>query len=57
VIAQRPLVAEPATHVMGVARFHRFFRTAASLDVHKQDLKRFSDFVNHKLYDLLVRGA
>lgn len=56
-IAQRPLVAEAATHVMGVARFHRFFRTAASLDVHKQDLKRFSDFVNHKLYDLLVRGA
>jgi hypothetical protein len=42
---------------MGVARFHRFFRTAASLDVHKQDLKRFSAFVNHKLYDLLVRGA
>jgi hypothetical protein len=56
-IAQRPLVAVPPTHVMGVARFERFFRTAASLDVDKQDLKRFSDFVNHKICDLLIRGV
>ena len=56
-IAQRPLVAVPPTHVMGVARFERFFRTAAGLDVDKQDLKRFSDFVNHKIYDLLIRGV
>ena len=55
-IAQRPLVAVPP-YVMGVAKFERFFRTAAGLDVDKQDLKRFSDFVNHKVYDLLVRGV
>jgi hypothetical protein len=42
--------------VMNVARFERFFRIAASLDVDKADLKRYSDFVNHKTYDLLVRG-
>jgi hypothetical protein len=56
-IAQRPIdQLEPATHVMGVAKFERFFRVAAGLDVDKQDLKRYSDFVNHKIYDLLIRG-
>jgi hypothetical protein len=42
--------------VFGVARFERFFRLAAELDVDKDDLKRFSDFVEHKLYDLIVMG-
>jgi hypothetical protein len=46
----------PTTHVMSVARFERFFRTVASLDVDKQDLKRYSDFINQKLYDLLLRA-
>ena len=56
-IAQRPIDrALPAIHVMGVARFERLFRAAAGLDVDKEDLKRYSDFVNHKVYDLLVRG-
>jgi hypothetical protein len=56
-IAARPADRHPpATHVMGVARFEHFFRSAAGLDVDKQDLKRYSEFVNHKLYDLLLRG-
>lgn len=42
--------------VMGVSRFERFFRAAASLDVDKSDLKRYSDFVDQKLYDLLIIG-
>ena len=42
--------------VFGVARFERFFRLAAELDVDKDDLKRFSDFVEHELYDLLLMG-
>ncbi|TQS21202.1 DUF1931 family protein [Microbispora sp. KK1-11] len=42
--------------VMAVPRFERFFRTAAGLDVDKEDLRRYSDFVNQKLYDLLVIG-
>jgi Domain of unknown function (DUF1931) len=54
VIAQREI--DRATHVMGVARFERFFRTAARLDVDKQDLKRYSEFINHKIYDLLLRA-
>ena len=41
---------------MAVARFERFFRVAAGLDIDKQDLKRYSDFINHKVYDLLIRG-
>lgn len=40
--------------VMGVHKFERFFRLAAGLDVDKDDLKRYSDFVGEKLYDLLV---
>jgi hypothetical protein len=57
VIAQRPIDRAAApTHVMGVARFERFFRVAAGLDVDKDDLKRYNDFVNHKVYDLLLRG-
>jgi hypothetical protein len=57
VIAQQPIDRAVApTHVMGVARFERFFRAAAGLDVDKEDLKRYSDFVNHKVYDLLLRG-
>lgn len=42
--------------VMGVARFERFFRLAAGLDVDKDDLRRYGDFVDQKLYDLLLVG-
>lgn len=44
------------TQVMGIARFERFFRLAAGLDIDKDDLKRYSDFVHQKTYDLLLRG-
>ena len=46
----------PTSHVMSVARFERFFRIAAGLNVDKQDLKRYSDFINQKVYDLLLRA-
>lgn len=42
--------------VMGVPKFERFFREAASLDVDKDDIKRYSDFVNEEIYDLLLIG-
>ncbi|MEV6026872.1 DUF1931 family protein [Streptomyces sp. NPDC052036] len=42
--------------LMGVSKFERFFRAAASLDVDRNDLKRYGDFVDAKLYDLLVVG-
>jgi hypothetical protein len=41
---------------MAIAKFERFFRLAAGLDVDKSDLKRYSDFVNDKIYDLLLRA-
>lgn len=43
--------------IMGISQFERFFREAASLDVDKSDLKRLSDFINEKLYDLLLIGV
>jgi len=42
--------------LMGIAKFERFFRLSAGLDIDKADLKRYSDFVNGKIYDLLLRG-
>jgi hypothetical protein len=42
--------------LMGIARFERFFRLSAGLDIDKADLKRYSDFVNGKIYHLLLRG-
>jgi hypothetical protein len=42
--------------IMSVAKFERFFRLAAGLDVDKEDLRRYDEFVNHKIYDLLLRA-
>src|SRR3954453_21220099 len=42
--------------VMAIANFERFFRLAGGLDVNKSDLKRYSTFVNDKIYDLLLRA-
>ena len=39
---------------IAISKFERFFREAASLDVDKDDVKRYSDFVYQKLYDLLL---
>jgi hypothetical protein len=42
--------------VKGISKLERFFRLASELDVDKSDLQRYADFVNQKLYDLLLRG-
>jgi hypothetical protein len=55
-IAARPANINPRPRVMAVPRFERLFRRAAGIDVDKMDLRRYSNFVNHKLYDLLVVG-
>jgi hypothetical protein len=52
--ARRPQPEVAIMTVMSIARFERFFRTAAGLNVDKNDLKRYSDFVDAKLYDLLT---
>jgi hypothetical protein len=43
-----------AMGVMGIPRFERFFRAAAEVDVHKDDLKRFDTFIFEQIYDLLI---
>lgn len=40
----------------GIPQFQRLFRAAASLDVDKDDLKRYDDFVDGKIHDLLLIG-
>jgi hypothetical protein len=42
--------------VMNIPKIEHFFRSAASLDVDKEDLRRYDEFVNHKIYDLLLLG-
>jgi hypothetical protein len=42
--------------LFAIAVFERFFREAGGLDVDKDDLHRYDDFVQQKMYDLLVRG-
>jgi hypothetical protein len=42
--------------MMAISTFERFFRAAGGLDVDKDDLKRYDDFVKGKIYDLLVRA-
>jgi hypothetical protein len=42
--------------VMSVNKFERLFRIAGRIDVDKADLKRYGEFLNLKIYDLLARG-
>lgn len=48
--------SETTMTMMGIPMFERFFRSVSSLDVDKDDLKRYDDFINDKLYDLLLAG-
>ena len=42
--------------VMGFTKFEHFFRTAGSVNVDRDDIKRYLDFVNDVIYDLLLMG-
>lgn len=42
--------------VMGFTKFERFFRAAGGVSVDRDDIKRYLDFVNDAIYDLLLRG-
>jgi hypothetical protein len=44
------------TDLMSVAKFERFFRSAASLDIDKDDLRRYNEFIGEAVYDLLLRA-
>lgn len=43
--------------LMAIPKFERLFRSAASLDVDKEDLRRVDDFFNHEIEDLLIRAV
>jgi hypothetical protein len=45
---------KPYKHVQGTHQIERFFRAAAELDVDKEDIKRYYDFVDRKVADLLL---
>lgn len=40
-----------------IALYERFFRTCAGLDIDKTDVKRYEEFVQHKIRDLLLRAV
>ena len=42
--------------VMGSTKFERFFREAAHVRVDRDDVKRYLDFVNDVIYDVLLIG-
>jgi hypothetical protein len=42
--------------VTNIANCERFFRAAAGLDIDKQDVRRYTDFVQRKTRDLLLRA-
>jgi hypothetical protein len=42
--------------VMGFVKFERLFRAAGGVDVDRDDIKRYLDFVNDAIYDLLLLG-
>jgi hypothetical protein len=44
----------PYKRVQGVHQIEHFFRAAAELEVDKEDMKRYYDFVDRKIDDLLL---
>jgi hypothetical protein len=42
--------------VLGFVKFERLFRAAGGVDVDRDDIRRYLDFVNDALYDLLIIG-
>lgn len=44
------------THPSGIPVFERFFRTVASIDIDKNDVRRFQDFVDELVDDIAIAG-
>jgi hypothetical protein len=45
---------KPYKRVQGIQQIERFFRVAAGLEVDKEDIKRYYEFVYQKIADLLL---
>jgi len=55
-IAQLPPDKMPPARPEGVRQFQRLFREAAGLNADKADLKRYEEFIDHRIYRLLLRA-
>jgi hypothetical protein len=44
------------TRASGIRRFERLFRLAGDIDLDKSDVKRYEEFINRKIGDLLLIG-
>jgi hypothetical protein len=55
-IAQLPPDRMPPPRPEGIPRFQRLFREAAGLNFDKADLKHYEDFIDHRIYLLLLRA-
>ena len=44
------------THPSGIPAFERFFRSVASIKIHKNDVRRFRDFVDEQIDDIAIAG-
>src|ERR1700730_6080694 len=45
---------KPYKRVRGIHQIERFFRVAASLEIDKEDIRRYYEFVDQKVEDLLL---
>ena len=44
------------THPSGIPAFERFFRSVASIKIHKNDVRRFREFVDEQIDDIAIAG-
>jgi hypothetical protein len=44
------------THPSGITAFERFFRSIASIKIHKNDVRRFREFVDEQIDDIAIAG-
>jgi Domain of unknown function (DUF1931) len=44
------------THPSGITAFERFFRSVASIKIHKNDVRRFWEFVDEQIDDIAIAG-
>ena len=43
-------------HPSGIPAFERFFRSVASITIHKNDVRRFREFVDEQIDDIAIAG-
>jgi hypothetical protein len=44
------------THPLGITAFERFFRSVAGIKIHKNDVRRFREFVDEQIDDISIAG-